>query len=265
MSMKTTLNTSPVTADSKKGRRAIDIYRDQYNKAELNEDSAQILNEHPGFAAYLLAGIRRFSTKAPDYTLAQSILGTDFITPEEVTKARPSIIYTDEQITALAESLPSEEMLRWCKENGYAVMPVSPTAMSLLDVRELKSAHFYSKTGGWYADQKFAREDKTSSGWLAIRKTPVPNSTSKNWVEQGRLLSALETVPNAAEVSWFITTYFEVRGVRLFESIYVRTSSLDSDGRRVRVGGFGAEGLNVHSWGDGGRSEIFGLSSARKM
>ena len=90
--MKTTLNTSPVTADTKKGRRAIDIYRDQYNKAELNEDSAQILNEHPGFAVYLAEGIRRFSAKAPDYGLAQSILGADFITPEEVTKARPSFL-----------------------------------------------------------------------------------------------------------------------------------------------------------------------------
>ncbi len=264
--MKTSLNTSAVvTADNPKGQRATETFRAQYNKAGLDEDSAQILNEHPGFAAYLLTGIRRFSTKAPDYTLWRSpFLGADFITPEEVNKARPSIIYTDEQITALAETLPSEDVLKWCKDNGYAVMPAPPTAMSLLDVRELQSGHFYSKTGGWYADQKFAREDKTSFGWLAIRKTPVPNSTSKNWKEQGKLLSALEHVPNAAEMGWFITTYFEVRGTRLFESIYVRTSSLDSDGIRVYVGRFDAKGLRVDAWfGDFRRSSI-GVSSARK-
>ena len=263
--MKKSLNTSAlVTADSPKGQRATETFRAQYNKAGLTEETAQILNEHSGFAAYLLAGIRRFSMKAPDYALAQSILGVDFITPEEVTKARPNVVYSDEQVAALAEAIPSVEMLEWCKDNGYAVMPAPPTAMSTLDVREIQSAHFYSKTGGWYADQKFAREDKTSFGWLLIKKTPVSSSTSKTWNEQNKLLSKLETVPNAAEMCWFITTYFEVRGVRLFEDIYVRTSSLDSDGDRVYVGYFVGDGLLVdYYWGDD-RYGYIGLSAARK-
>jgi hypothetical protein len=264
MSMKT-LNTSAlVTADSPKGQRATETFRAQYNKAGLNDESAQILNEHPGFAVYLAEGIRRFGAKAPDYGLAQSILGADFITPEEVTKARGAIVYTVEQIAALAESLPSENVLKWCKENGYAVMPAPPTAMSTLDVREIQSAHFYSKAGGWYADKKFAREDKTSFGWLAIKKTPVSNSTSKNWNEQNKLLSALEKVPNAAEMSWFITTYFEVRGVRLFEGVYVRTSSLNSVGGRVCVGGFDSDGLRVRDCWVDHRGDDIGLSAARK-
>ena len=154
-------------------------------------------------------------------------------------------MYTDEQIAVLAETIPSVEMLEWCKENGYAVMPTAPTEMSLLGVREFESAHFCTKSGGWYADQRFASADRTSFGWLSIRKTPVPDSTSKNWNEQKGLLSGFETVPNVAEVSWFITTYFNVRGIRLFERTYVRTSSLDSDGFRVGVGCFGAGGLLV--------------------
>jgi hypothetical protein len=265
MSMKTSLNTSAlVTADSPKGQRATETFRAQYNKAGLDEDGGQRLNENPGFAVYLAEGIRRFSAKAPDYALAQLILGADFITPEEVSKARKNISYTDAQITALAESLPSEDVLKWCKANGYAVMPAPPTAMSILDVRELQSGHFYSKTGGWYADQKFAREDKTSFGWLMIKKTPVSDSTSKNWNEQSKLLSAVERVPNTAEMSWFITTYFEVRGVRLFEGIYVRTSSLGSGGRLVYVGLFDAVGLDVAYWHGDFRSSAFGVSSARK-
>jgi hypothetical protein len=261
MSMKKTLNTSAlVTADSPKGQRATETFRAQYNKAGLDEDGAQRLDEHAGFAAYLLAGISRFSAKSPDDALAQSILGADFITQEEVTKARSSIVYTDDQIT----SLPSEDMLKWCKENGYAVIPAPPTAMSLLDVREIQSAHFYSKTGGWYSDQKFAREDKTSFGWLAIKKTPIANSTNKNWNEQSKLLSELEQVPNAAEMSWFITTYFEVRGIRLFEGVYVRTSSHDSGGDRVSVGYFGSGGLYVDSWSGDSRDGNVGLSAARQ-
>jgi hypothetical protein len=180
--------------------------------------------------------------------------------------ARPSIAYTDEQITALAESLPSEDVLKWCKDNGYAVIPAPPTAMSTLNVRKIQSIHFYTKTGGWYADQKFAHEDKMSFGWLATKKTPVSNSTSKNWNEQNKLLSALEKVPNAAEMSWFITTYFEVRGIRLFENVYVRTtSSLDSDSHRVDVGFFDAEGLNVDVWHDVSRSGHLGVSAGRKF
>jgi hypothetical protein len=72
-------------------------------------------------------------------------------------------------------------------------------------------------------------------------------------------------VPNAAEMSWFITTYFEVRGIRLFESIYVRTSSLDSGGYRVYVGDFVSEGLGVDGWGDDDRDGNVGLSAGRKQ
>ena len=206
--------------------------------------------------------VRRFSVKVPDYTQAQVILGVDFITPEEVAKAR-GLVYTDDQLAELAETVPSLDVLEWCKANGYAVMPASPSAMSLLEVRAVKSNHFYSKSGGWYENENFAREDKTSFGWLAIRKTPVKNSTSKTWGEQNKLLSKLETVPNAAEMSWFITTYYEVRGIRLFENIYVRTSSLDSHGYHVRVGLFDAKGLGVYCW-YGDRRYGLGLASSRK-
>lgn len=64
MPTRKTLLTS-VTSDSRKGRRYVEICRAQYDKAELDGESAQILNEHPGFAAYLAAGIRQFSAKGP--------------------------------------------------------------------------------------------------------------------------------------------------------------------------------------------------------
>lgn len=196
-------------------------------------------------------------------TLSQSILGVDFITPEEVMKARPSIVYTNEQIATLVGSLPSEDVLKWCKDNGYAVMPAPPQACSMLDVREIKPTHFYSKTGGWYNDKTFAREDKTSFGWLAIKKTPVSNSNSKNWNEQNELLYEFERVPNAGEATWFITTYFEVRGVRLLEKVHVRTSSLNFKVNRVAIGGFSSEGLGVNvCWGDQ-PCDCLGLSAVR--
>lgn len=66
-----------------------------------------------------------------------------------------------------------------------------------------------------------------------LRKEPVQGSTSKNWNEQQALLSENEVTPNVAEVAWCVTTYKAVRNTHLLPSVYVRTSSLDSGGRRV--------------------------------
>jgi hypothetical protein len=266
MSMKQSLNTSAmVTADSPKGQRATETFRAQYNKAGLDEDSAQLLNEHSGFAAYLLAGIKRFSTKAPDYDLVRTILGKDFISPEDIMKSRKGIVYTDEQLAQFGDTVPSQEVLEWCRDNGYMLIAGPNRPMSLLEVRSLKKDYFYSKEGGWYAEQAFAQNDKAETRWIMLRKEPVPQSTSKNWNEQQALLSENEVTPNVAEVAWCVTTYKAVRNTYLLPSVYVRTSSLDSDGDRVRVGSFDAGGLIVSFYWDDRRDGDLGVSAARKQ
>ena len=262
------MTAQPITSEQgKQFKRFVEDASDRALK-EVNpdKDGLQRLFTRGGeFQTHVVDVIRRFAAKQPDYALAKQILGDDFITPEEIAKAR-GVVYSPEQIESLGNTIPPEDTLRWCRDNGYAIMAAPPTAMSLLDVRSLQANHFYSKTGGWYTGdkEKFSRDDKTTSGWLAIRKDIVPKSTSKNWNEQQALLSGVEYVPNAAEVSWFVTTYFEVRGIRLLERIYVRTSSLDSDGHRVHVGAFGARGLFVYDNWDGNRGGLIGLASARK-
>jgi len=266
MSMKQSLNTSAmVTADSPKGQRATETFRAQYNKAGLNEDSAQLLNEHSGFAAYLLAGIKRFSTKAPDYELARTILGKDFISPEDIMKSRKSVVYTDEQLTQFGDTVPSQEVLEWCRDNGYMLIAGPNRPMSLLEVRSLKKDYFYSKEGGWYAEQAFAQNDKADTRWIMLRKEPVMGSTSKNWNEQQALLSDDEVTPNVAEVAWCVTTFKAVRNTYLLPSVYVRTSSLGSGGGRVSVGSFDAGGLHVDGWHGDDRDGHLGVSAARKQ
>lgn len=194
--------------------------------------------------------------------LARFILGDDFITPEEVANAR-GLVYTDEQLEALEISLPSLEWIARCRANGYMLLPNPAEAMSLLQIRDLKRDIFYSKEGSWYADQAFAREEKTKAAtWLAVRKNIVPDSIDKNWQEQLTLISGIERVPNAAEACWALTTYKEVRGVNLIPTIYARTLSLDSHGDRVVVGDFVAEGLFIGSNEDHRRSDELGVSSA---
>ncbi len=265
MPTRSVLSTSAVTTDHRKGRKSVEVYRAQYNNAGLDDDAAQRLNEHPGYAAYLAAGIRQFSIKQPDYTLARSILGGDFITAEEIMVARPDIVYSAEQVAELVATMPPETTLALLKGYGYGLMPQPPKALSLLDIHRAKPAHFYTKTGGWYESVPFAQNDSTGTGWLAIKKTPVNGSTSKDWDEQNKLITSAEYVPNAAEASWFITVFYDVRGVRLFESIYVRTSSIDSDGDHVNVGIFDAKGLYVDNHWDNLRVDNLGLACARKF
>lgn len=189
------------------------------------------------------------------YDLARTILGQDFITPEEIASAR-GLTYTGEQLAAFADTFPSEEVIRWCQANNFMLIVGPPNPLSLLEIRDLKPEYFYSKTGGWYAEEKqrFSRDQKVRPAWLALRKEPVSGSTSKTWEEQIALLSGVEYVPNDAEVEWALTTYKAVRDVYLLSNIYVRTSSLDSDGCHVRVGRFDGCGFRVHDWwNDGNR------------
>lgn len=60
---------STLNADSDKGRKATDLFRHAYNRAGLNDEEAQNLNEHAGFAAYLAEGIRKFSTRGPAFAV----------------------------------------------------------------------------------------------------------------------------------------------------------------------------------------------------
>lgn len=196
--------------------------------------------------------------------VAGMILGEDFISPNEVIKAW-GLSYADADLKHFADTMPSIESLRWCKVNNYAVVAGPPTPMGLLEVRSLKPDHFYSETGGWYEKYTFSSYDKAKSDWLAIRKRPVSNSMDKRWNYQLRLLTKDEQIPNAGEISWFITTFCEVRSVRMFEHIYVRTSSVALDNGCVIVGFFVLGGLRII---DGKNSLHFadlGLASSRKF
>jgi hypothetical protein len=182
-----------------------------------------------------------------NYDLARKILGIDFISPEDVMRSRKAITYTEKQLTRFDETVPQQEILEWCRDNNIMLVAGPNRPMSLLEIRTMKNGYFYSKEGGWYAEQrqKFSQSDKVETKWYMIRKDIVPESTSKNWDEQHALISEIETVPNAPEFVWAITTYKAVRGTYLFGGICVRTSSLDWDGIHVFVGNFDVKGLFV--------------------
>ena len=215
---------------------------------------------------YVVAGIERFTAKMPNYNLAKIILGKDFISPEAITKTR-GLSYTKEQLVAFGDTLPAQEMLEWCRDNGMMLVAGPPKSMSLLDVRSVKVDYFYSEQIGWYTEsiEKFARTNKVETVWIAFRKEPVANSFYKNWLEQSKLVEAPMVVPNAAETVWGLTVYKAVWGKPPVPNLYMRTSCRDSSGQCVAVGYFGNEGIYV---GSGGNSECrfdLGVASARKF
>ncbi len=269
------MTTQSITSDqSKQFKRFVEDASDRALKdVNPDKDGLQRLIERGGeFQAYLLAGISRFTSKLPDYTLARSILGNDFISADEIMTAR-GVQYTEDQLIELGRKLPDQATLEAIRDAGMMLVAGPPTAMSMLDVRAVHADFFYSKgpeqdDSGWYDDagEKFARNDKTDAlGWIAFRKEPVEDSLSKNWEEQQALVAEPMMIPNAAEATWALTTFKAVRDIYLLDELYVRTSSVDSDGDRVDVGDFDADGLDVRSYWDDHRDSSLGVSASRKF
>jgi hypothetical protein len=209
----------------------------------------------------------------PDiYTCARTILGPDFISPEEIAVAR-DLVYADEQLGYLHPTIPNQMDLEWCRDNGMVLVAGPPTAMTILDVRAVHAGFFFMKgpdqdDGDWYDDasEKFTKTDKVEAlTWIAFRKEPVEDSLSKNWSEQQVLVAEPMTIPNAAEATWVLTTYKAVRNVNLLDCLYVRTSSVRADSRCVSVGDFDAVGLDVNGYWDDGRLCYLGVSASRKF
>ena len=191
---------------------------------------------------------------------AREIMGRNMFGIEEAIKhfgVNPS----RQQLAGLSEIPFSEAVLEQCK-GTHILVAVFP--ISVLEVRGKvqDKGLFYNQD--WYNKEAFAK-DHGEGTWQLVRKTPVDNSTSKNWQEQQALIGKDDEVPAAQVMVYTIIGHFLATGERLFEKIYVRTSSVGSDGGRVSVGVFDSDGLDVGGWDDGARDGSLGVSSARKF
>ena len=190
---------------------------------------------------------------------AREIMGKNIFGVEEAI-AHFGVNPSKQQTAYLAEVPFAESALEACK-NTHLLVAVFP--LSLLDIRGAckDQGLFYNQD--WYNKQAFAKE-KGEVGWQLIRKTPVSDSMSKTWDEQNKLLGKDEEVPSVRAVVYATVGHYKAQNERLFEKVWVRCSDLDSDGYRVSVGDFDAEGLHVDDYWDGYRDGNLGLASARK-
>lgn len=228
------------------------------------EEVATRINTDPAFVANIARLIVNGGYEpSTSQKLARDIMGKNFFGIEEAIK-HFGVNATKQQLAYLTEVPFSEEVLKSCKDT-HVLVAVFP--LSILDIRGIAKKQpdrtlFYSQD--WYDKQAFAK-DKGEVGWQLVRKEPIANSTSKTWNDQQALLSKDEETPTARIVVYTMVGHFLASGERLFEKIYVRCIDLDSDGYRVGVGSFDAEGLGVGGGHDDFRDDDLGLSAARKQ
>ena len=189
---------------------------------------------------------------------AREIMGCNFFGIEEAQRCL-GVNPSQYQLVMLAEIPFSEAVLEESK-NTHILVAVFP--LSILKIRnQIASKLFYNQS--WYNKELFAKE-RGKVSWQLVRKTPVDNSTSKKWKEQQALIGEDDEVPTAQVIVYTIIGYYLATGERLFKHIYVRTSSVFSDGNHVAFSRFGSFGLDVlYDW-DIIRYDCLGVSSARK-
>lgn len=192
------------------------------------------------------------------FEAAVQIMGANNVHgPDQIMK-RFGVRYTKEQLLQLADTFPSEETLRACKDTHILVAGYPLTA---LEIRKRMKKNFYGQD--WYNNEDFARKTRVRLRWLVLRKTDVPNSRSKIYKEQLTLLGPDETNSIFCEVVYVMNIHFTEAGERLHESYYVRCQDVSSHGYRVDVGSFDQDGLDVsHAWG-AYRNDGIGLAASR--
>lgn len=100
-------------------------------------------------------------------------------------------------------------------------------------------------------------------------KDGIGKIISSEWQKAAEKLSNLKisqlTRQNPAEVLYDIAIYFQNKGERILENKYSWTSSRDSGGRLVCVGGFGAGGVNVAGWEPDDSDDGLGVAFSRSL
>lgn len=198
---------------------------------------------------------------------AREIMGKNYFGIEEAQK-HFGVTFSKRQLAYLAEIPFTEKTLRECKDThilvAYAPTPIVAVRAKTAGVKlPPKRRMFYPQD--WY-DNNAVGNDAGAVEWHLVRKTSVSDSTSKTWQQQQELLDhKIDETPEANVVVYTIIGHFLATGERLFEKVYVRTRTLDSDGDRVYVGRFHAAGLRVDDDDDDCQYDRLGVSSARKQ
>lgn len=140
---------------------------------------------------------------------------------------------------------------------------IKTTGLSLLEVRAKYSDCFYKQS--WYDKEEFAKDKPEAGEYEFDFENSLKNQIYAEQVSALGFRGDGSEFPHPAVLAEALCIHFKETGERLMTDWWSRTSLLDSDGRRVDVGRFGAVGLGVdHYWVDDRRSYL-GVVGARKL
>ncbi len=209
------------------------------NDTEARNNLAEFINRGCPKVNYGKNGKEGAWTESSDeYYIARTIMGGDFISPDEVEEAR-KVTYRNDILRNFVKTLPSKEKLEYFKSRNFVLMPGPPIPMSVWDIYvlnpELCPSVQYRFSGGEY---KSVHDDKIKPRWLAIRKCVYYKTIGKTWEAQVAMKHPHEFyIPNAPEALWELTTYRETRGEWLMKEEYsMTTSTFCSKDQHISVG-----------------------------
>lgn len=206
-------------------------------------------------------GVSKEKSEPVTLETAREIMGRNFLDIAEALR-HYNIAMTGDQHELLAEIPFSEDILCACKDSHILVADLD---LSILEVRKWVGRElFFSTDSAWNNPEQFAGE-KVESCWRLIRKDMVPeDSTNRTSHEQKKLISEEDEMPSARAMVYIIILNYLVTGERMFENIYVRTSTVCSYGYHVSVGRFDRNGLDVDGRWRPHCYDNLGVASSRK-
>jgi len=202
------------------------------------------------------------------YDHARAVLGEDFISPEEMVQTRRlgRLVYSEEVLAKFHSATLFPETFLWCRDNGMGLVAGPPIPMSVFGMRARGIGYFsYQDFVNAWDCEKFAHSDKVEPVWIAIHKEPIADSFREIWASQRGMVSDPLAIPNVAEVAWGLIAYKAVRNICLLPHEHVRTSSVDSDGCHVGIGGFREHGFSIGASWDCVKDPDLGISAARRF
>lgn len=161
----------------------------------------------------------------------------DVVKPEEAMRAC-GFKYGEDQLDRFKSTFPTSVFSsRDFHEFALVAGPPEPTSLS--DIQATYPELFLHAPIGWHVVQRepFYFVSNARPEWYAIRKLPAcrPVTEEPSW-EMDRLRGLAERIPTVAEVVWCMVVIEKVRGIKIFDGMYVRTSDKDKRGHRVYVG-----------------------------
>lgn len=212
--------------------------------------------------------------------LARAVMGKNFFGVEDWS-ALYGVNFSQKQLRQVAEFPWGEDILNsTCPLCGKVVKDchfafvgldrLNGKPLTILKLQELHPAtgqpKFYSYApSAWYSEQNFAKETTMDFRWYLLHQNIVPKSEDKTYGEQVRMLTADYEVPSAITEVTKDLLVFRKTGNFVNPSRYARCESVASVGRRVGVGIFGGNGLDVSYCWDDRRYSCVGVAASRKF